>query len=50
MTRAQILERHGRICQLRREGLLLRVIAERTGLSLKQVQHVLTKHKVYRRR
>lgn len=49
MTRLQIAERQQRICELRREGLLLRVIAERVGLSLKQVQRVLTRNKIYRR-
>lgn len=50
MTRLQVIERHARICTLRREGLKLVVIAERVGLSLKQVQRVLTKHGVYKRR
>ena len=48
MTRTHIYEHHARICQLRREGLQLIIIAERVGLSLKQVQHVLTRNKVYR--
>lgn len=37
------------ICQLRRDGMLLRVIAERVGRSIKHVQNVLTKNKIYRR-
>ena len=40
---------HARICTLRREGLKLLVIDERVGLSLKQVQRVLTRRGIYRR-
>jgi hypothetical protein len=48
-TREQINELHLHICTLRVQGLLLRIIAERVGLSLKMVQRVLTRHQVYRR-
>lgn len=36
------------ICELRQDGMLLRVIAERVGRSIKHVQNVLTKNKIYK--
>ena len=49
MTREACTARHERICRLRLEGLTLQVIAWRVGVSIKQVQFVLTRYRVYRR-